>query len=101
MWIDLCAWRISGLVFDFLIIVAGIVTVVYTTKWATRKGWVGQPYCIALLGVIVYATYAITSYDTSKLKFDCRPPYTQCSSPSSEQDQENPKNENQFFNEAQ
>lgn len=64
MWIDLCVLRIIGLIFDLLIVVCGIVTVVYTTKWASRYGWVGQPYCIALLAAIVYATYAITSYDT-------------------------------------
>jgi hypothetical protein len=81
MWIDLCVLRIIGLIFDLLIVVCGIVTVVYTTKWASRNGWVGQPYCIALLAAIVYATYAITSYDTLKLKFDCRPPYTQCNAP--------------------
>lgn len=77
MWIDYFSNN-SGVIFDVFILIIGIKTVICITNWAANKGWVGQPYCITLLAAIVYATYAITSYDTGKMKCDCGPPNIKC-----------------------
>ncbi len=76
MWPNLCPWGTFSLVIDILFLIVGIVLVVRTTKWALRKGWVGEKYCIALLAAIVIMTYICLHYDVKKLKCTCPAPIT-------------------------
>lgn len=71
---NLCPWGTLNLVIHILFLVAGVILVINTTKWALKKGWVGEKYCIALLLAIVFATYACISYDVKKLKCHCEEP---------------------------
>ena len=74
MFFDLCPWGTIGLIVDICFVLIGIIVALVVTKMAAKKGWVGEWYCIALLAAIVFTTYALASYDVSKLKCNCDAP---------------------------
>lgn len=67
----LCPWGTFGLIMHTLFLIIGIIVAVMVTRWAIRRGMVGEKYCIALLLAIVFATYACMNYDVKKLKCSC------------------------------